>query len=488
MKTRHCPETLAVGLSGIALFFGGLAPAQAQPHNPNTDWFKQAGYGVFVHYLYDLQNAPGEIQSLGRQTSWDECVGEFDAKAFADQIAQTGAGYVIFTMHQRTRYLIAPNATFDRLTGYQPGQACATRDLVEDLYQALHPKGIKLMLYWTGDGPRQDPRAAKALGWTPKVSEAYVQHWADVVGEYGRRYGEKVAGWWVDGCYRWLDYDEHKLGILAEGLRAGNPQRIIAFNPGVEKRVRAYSHLEDYTCGEQNEFRDLPDGRWIDGEQWHILSFLGSSFQGWGQPGSKYKKSQLIDYVHAVNSLGGVVSIDVLLYRDGLLDRSQREILQALRPGLAAAAARKPVPPGNLASFKPARILSLDGTRSLPVNGGGGPRFAWYGVDGDPATWAQGADQWAWSYQVDLLRAATLGRVVVTFGQGHATELDIMVSPHGQTWNTVKHVAGHDGSKVEAVFDPVPARFVRVAGRKPDGPDQPGGQMSIAELEVYAVP
>ena len=37
----------------------------------------------------------------------------------------------------------------------------------------------------------------------------------------------------------------------------------------------------------------------------------------------------------------------------------------------------------------------------------------------------------------------------------------------------------------EATFDAVQARYVRVCGLKPDGPDQPGTQMSIAELEVY---
>ena len=306
----------------------------AEPHNPNTDWFMKAGYGVFVHYLSDIQNNSQELHSLGKETSWDECVQEFDAEKFADLMDQVGAGYVIFTMHQRTRFLIAPNATFDRLTGYKPGQACATRDLVEDLYVALHRKNIPLMLYWTGDGPRQDQQAAKALGYTEKVSTEYVQKWTSVVQEYSTRYGEKIVGWWVDGCYPWIGYDQDKLGLMAKALKAGNPRSIIALNVGVQEKVNAYTEHEDFTTGEQNQFSNIPENRWINGEQWHILSFLGSSFQGWGQPGSKYKKQQLIDYVHQVNSKGGVVSIDVMLYRDGSLDRSQFEMLKTLRPGL----------------------------------------------------------------------------------------------------------------------------------------------------------
>lgn len=45
---------------------------------------------------------------------------------------------------------------------------------------------------------------------------------------------------------------------------------------------------------------------------------------------------------------------------------------------------------------------------------------------------------------------------------------------------------GQDGSPVEFTFAPVSARHVRICSLKPDGPDQPGSQMTVAELEVYA--
>jgi hypothetical protein len=315
----------------LFMFFLAAVPIRAESRNPNTDWFHQAGWGVFVHYLDHLQNNPAELNSLGTGTSWDNCVREFDVERFAAQIAETSAGYVIFTVEQLARFMIAPNATFDRLTGYKPGEACATRDLVEDLYQALNRRGIRLMLYWTGDGPSNDDRAARALGWTEKESLDYVRKWASVAREYSERYGPKVAGWWVDGCYPWIGYDDTRLEIMAKALKAGNPKAIVALNVGVQDKVRAYTNWEDYTCGEQNEFKDIPQSRWVDGEQWHILSFLGCSHQGWAVPGSKYKKRELADYVRRVNERGGVVSIDVMLYRDGGLDRSQLEMLKAVR-------------------------------------------------------------------------------------------------------------------------------------------------------------
>jgi hypothetical protein len=488
---RHLATGCKIGaylVLGAALLRATCLPGFAASPHPNTDWFQKAGYGVFVHYLWDLQNDSRTIHSLGRQTAWDECVREFDVQRFADSMAEAGAGYVVFTMHQRTRFLIAPNATMDRLTGYKPGEACATRDLVEDLYQALHRRNIPLMLYWTGNGPCQDPKAAAALGWTEPVNAGYVKKWAEITKEYGERYGDKVAGWWVDGCYPFIGYDEEKLGILARALKAGNPKRIIALNPGVDPKVRAYSRHEDFTAGEQNQFLDQPTARWIGGEQWHILSFLGCGDSrigaSWAMPGVKYTKQDLVDYVFDVNRAGGVVSIDALLFRDGGLDRSQLEVLKALRPGLAASRTRPPVPPGNLAFRKPARLLSLDGSHELVVNGG--THLAKFGVDGNLDTTALAAGEWPWTYEVDLLESHAVRRVKVTFAKdGYARALRIALSADGKTWRQIASAEGLEGKPYTCEVAPVTAQFVRISAVKPDGPNQVGAQMAVAELEVY---
>ena len=293
----------------------------------NTDWFKAAGWGVFVHYLYSVQCAGNRINAMDGTTDWDACVNEFDTEKFAAQIQSTGASYVIFTMMQRTRHLIAPNKTFDKITGYKPGEACSTRDLVEDLYASLHKRGIKLMLYWTGDGPRDDEKAAKAMGYTEKVSEHYVQQWADVVAEYGERYKDKVAGWWTDGCYEYIGYNKKKWAILAKGLRAGNAKRIIALNNPKMTSSNSSTPEDDYTTGEQNKFGEIPLSRWRDGVQWHILSYLGNE---WAAPGLRYTPDFMADYIRKCNTNGGVVSIDVCLFRDGSIETSHLESLKGI--------------------------------------------------------------------------------------------------------------------------------------------------------------
>ena len=305
-----------------------------------TDWFRDKKWGMFIHLLNGVQNSPGRAANMGAgSTDWSEYIEKLDADFIADQIAEVNAGYLCLTIMQRSKHMLAPNATYDRVTGYGPGEACARRDFIEDMYQALSRRGVDLFLYYTGDGPLDDPQAGKAFGYTSqndKVPLEFVQKWAGVVEEYSRRYGKKVRAWWADGCYAFIGYDEPKLKIMADAMKAGNPDALVALNIGVEKRVSAYSISDDFTTGEMNDFTDLPDSRFIGGSQWHTLSFLGippdgSPYNGWCQPGVKYTGEYMRDYVTKVNERGGVVTIDVCMFRDGHIDKDQMEVLRALK-------------------------------------------------------------------------------------------------------------------------------------------------------------
>ena len=62
-------------------------------------------------------------------------------------------------------------------------------------------------------------------GWNGQVNDQYVQNWAAVAAEYSRRYGDKVKGWWVDGCYAHIGYNETRWRILALGRQGQQPAR-----------------------------------------------------------------------------------------------------------------------------------------------------------------------------------------------------------------------------------------------------------------------
>jgi len=289
----------------------------------------KAQHGIFTHYLNGLQNSFGP-NSQGKNTSWSDCVDEFDVNAYAASASAAGAHYAVITMMQGTKYLLAPNAAYDAFTGYTAGDACARRDLILDLSDALTARNISLLLYWTGDGPHEDVQASIGLGWPEapvsrdNVPLLFAQRWAAVLQEYAVRYAGRVSGWWVDGCYTYFNYTESKLYPYYSAIRTGNSNSLVALNHGVMHPISRYSEWEDYTCGESNDFTELPVGRFVNGSQWHTLSFLGTA---WASPGVRYNATALGAYVTAVAALQGVVTVDVQLLRNGSINAQQIDIL-----------------------------------------------------------------------------------------------------------------------------------------------------------------
>ena len=308
--------------------------------NPNADWFRDQKWGIFTHYLSHEQNKPGTITNMNvGRLDWNVHVEALDVNLIAQQLREIGARYLMFTVMQGQRFLCAPNATYDNICGFKPGEACCERDLIADLIGALDKYGIALFLYYTGDGPHFDPIAGPAMGYAVQegpLTDNFLQNWSDVGREYSMRYGEKVKGWWVDGCYEFFHYTPEKHAILGRGLKAGNPHALMAYNGGVMKRVEAFSSEDDYTCGEMNDFVDLPDQRFLNGAQWHTLAPLGiapdgSEWGSWCKPGCKRGAEYMMDYVGKVNERQGIVTIDIALYRDGHFDPEQMALLRHLR-------------------------------------------------------------------------------------------------------------------------------------------------------------
>ena len=273
--------------------------ARATPNNSNTDWLQEARYGVFMHFL------PGDARQLAQ-------VKDFDVEALTRQLEAVGAKYFVITLGQNSGYFNSPNATYDRITGYPPGERCARRDLPRDLQRALRSRDIRLLLYLPCQVPNQDARAQKAFG-LPQgkqdqpIDLAFARKWAEVIQEWSDRYGDRVAGWWFDGGYDQVHFNEAIAQVYAAAVKHGNPNAIVTFNPGV--KVVHHTDAEDYTAGELNEpFGVVPAGRWLDGSQWHALTYLGSN---WGQRDTRYPAEKWADWARAVVAKEGVVTIDM---------------------------------------------------------------------------------------------------------------------------------------------------------------------------------
>jgi len=312
--------------------------------------FYNRKWGVFNHYICSIQNNPDTENSYGRQTSWDEAVREFDTEILAKTLHEMGAGYYIIVIMQGSKYMIAPNATFDKIAGTKPGEACSTRDLISDLYSSLSKYDIDLFLYFTGDGPYKNHPEGDRFGFVePRgdgVTMPFVERWASVLEEYAVRYGDKIKGWWIDGVFDTFKYTNELMKPYYDACKKGNPEALVAFNNGGwwnDYFEKWYEH-EDFIAGERNDFDIVPDRRFYDGAQAHVLAPVGLSrldieapkryTQSWGSFGLKHTKEYLADYLKRANEVGAVVTFDMGLYRDGKLDPIQVDAITYAAKGI----------------------------------------------------------------------------------------------------------------------------------------------------------
>jgi hypothetical protein len=315
-----------------AAMLGALVAAgcAAQTESHRTDWFQKVAWGVFTHYLADTV-AEGEKTPPEK---WNALVDGFDVAGLAEQLASVGAKYYFITLGQNSGHYLAPNATYDRLTGIRPSK-CARRDLVSDLAAALEPKGIRLLVYLPAGAPDRDPAAMQALQWRlgPYPNRKFQVKWEQVITEWSRRWGRRVNGWWFDGCYwpniMYRSATPPNFSSFAAAARAGNPDSIVAFNRGVIYPIISITEQEDYTAGEINEpERVRCSGRWVDGAQFHMLSYLGVN---WGRGPVRFQPSQVVEWTRKINGKGGVVTWDVPIQPNGLIPQPFLDQLKMLR-------------------------------------------------------------------------------------------------------------------------------------------------------------
>ncbi len=334
--------TLAVSLSGIANDKKDLQSNDNQSHR--TDWFNKAGWGVFIHYLAGIV-AKGDETSV---EEWNRVVDQMDVEGLADQLASISAGYLVITMGQNSGHYCSPNEAYDQIVGIQPSK-CSRRDLISDLYNALQPKGIRLMVYLPSGAPDRDQTAMRALEWKngkyplwkypnggPDGGDDrlvnFQRKWEKVIRHWSLQWGEKVSGWWFDGCYFPIAMYQHpeppNFYSFAAAARAGNPDSIVAFNPGVRYPIVSLTEVEDYTAGEITEpDRVTCQGRWVDSAQFHILCYLGEQ---WGRGEPRFTNQQVIQWTRDITEKGGVVTWEAPVLPDGLIPEAFVKQLKTL--------------------------------------------------------------------------------------------------------------------------------------------------------------
>ena len=70
--------------------------------NQEVKWFRDGEYGIMHHFLHDYITlaAANEDEKLKPEENWDAYLDSFDVDAYVEDILETGASFVIFTIGQ----------------------------------------------------------------------------------------------------------------------------------------------------------------------------------------------------------------------------------------------------------------------------------------------------------------------------------------------------------------------------------------------------
>ena len=285
--------------------------------NSDASWM-QNGYGVMYHLLPNNYN----------KAHFDAAI---DVERICGQLEAAGASYFVLSLGQNSGYYLAPNDKFSSLVSVDPFGRSTSRDIIMEFALELQARDIKLVLYSTclpTTGIKSDwtnMNADEYSSDTPKHNTESAMLWGMVLREWSLRYGSLVSGWWMDGGYSPMNETSEIKTILANSIKAGNPNAVIALNPGIY--IAENGAQDDYTAGETdfpfgsdnvNQLYDktkwlTPNNNPVPGDiQWFMLTFLSV---GWchntGPRQGLYDAQLWAEYVKTVLDQGGAICLDV---------------------------------------------------------------------------------------------------------------------------------------------------------------------------------
>lgn len=303
------------------------------------DWMRAGPFGAMVHWTDKTMPRSG-----APERDWALRVERFPAEGLAESLQEAGAEWLIFTVGHFGDFC-APNGEIERL---YPGH-CSRRDLVRELGEALHRRGMRLIVYFQTEVNHEAEDMRKAFRWDddPADKSEFQRLWTGVLKAYALRWGDGIDGWWFDSCYdsntmRFLSapagWDNRRFGDGSAWLaaaRAGNPKAVVAMNPGVAclRHEAVLASGEDYLAGESNTLDVRPVSALQEGRQWHGLVWIDCPWGHFGAPGEipppRFSDDELFGYLEECHGRGGAVTFNIGIYEDG--KPAEKSLLQLAR-------------------------------------------------------------------------------------------------------------------------------------------------------------
>lgn len=226
------------------------------PRRANIEWFKQAKYGLFLHYgLYSITETHEWVQLYEKipVSEYAKLMQSFTAEKFdADYIVSfakdCGMKYINLTTRHHDSFCLWDT----KETPFNSINSPAKRDLVKELADACEKYGIALFLYYSHGRDWKHPHAANNDEWggsarpeydPPEPSykygaennlDIYLEFMKSQIKELLTQY-PTVAGIWLDGIAVPLNGDTEKFKCqeLYDFIHDLHPHALVSYKQGV---------------------------------------------------------------------------------------------------------------------------------------------------------------------------------------------------------------------------------------------------------------
>ena len=228
------------------------------PRGAALQWFREAEFGLFIHYgLYSLLGRGEWVQLKEKIPVRDYAklkdrftAAHFDADFITDMALGAGMKYINITTRHHDSFCL-----FDsKYTDFKSTNSPAKRDLVAELADACRKKGLGLFFYYSHGRDWRHPHAPNNGDWggnaRPKYDppetfykygkehdlQIYVEFMKNQITELLTHYGP-VAGIWLDGvatpASRKSKLHLFKVQELYDHIHSMQPQVLVSYKQGL---------------------------------------------------------------------------------------------------------------------------------------------------------------------------------------------------------------------------------------------------------------
>ena len=289
----------------------------------SVGWLKETGYGLMFHWTSQSVQPDGTIKS------YEDAVNAFDVKKFANMVEETGAGYVIFTIGHAESYCPAPIKSWEKV---HPGHT-TQRDLIEEIATALNSKGIKLICYINGPLGFNLPVKTEP---STEEKQAFISNFKNILSEMGKRYENKIAGYWFDSWYQIFErFPQVPFEEFNKAVKIANKDRIYCLNSWIYPSVTPW---QEYWAGEVASPIELPENGYMKDGPVPDLPYQALLIMEpyWVQekaemPEPRFSSEKLGKYIEDCMENGGAVTINMGIYQDGTVGEKALEVMREVK-------------------------------------------------------------------------------------------------------------------------------------------------------------